>query len=216
MKTGILFDLDGTLLDTLDDLTDSVNHILAGYGCPERSRREIRSFLGNGARELIRLSLPRDTKIDIDEALAAYQAYYRAHSGIRTRPFDGIPEALAALAAQYPIAIVSNKPDAPTKSLCAHFFGAEICAIGQSDDCPRKPAPEMLYRAMSQIGVDACIYVGDSEVDILTAKNVGAPCVSVLWGFRDEADLINSGATHLCRTPAELPEQIKELTRLGK
>lgn len=204
MKTGIIFDLDGTLLNTLDDLHDAVNHTLARYDCPPRTREEIRRFVGNGVGQLIRLALPgRDTDPDPGEVIAAYQAYYNTHCREKTDPYPGIPEALTALAAEYPLAVVSNKPDAAVKSLCRKFFGP-IYALGERSDIPRKPAPDMVWWATAAIGVEKCIYVGDSEVDILTAKNAGVPCLSVTWGFRDKDMLRDAGAESYCDKPSDL------------
>ena len=216
MKTGILFDLDGTLLDTLQDLTDSVNHTLESFGCPTRTDREIRSFLGTGARNLIRQSLPgKADDPDLDTVFSAYLAWYAEHSNIKTRPYDGILEALAELQKDYPVAIVSNKSDRNVKDLSREHFGADIFALGETDDCPRKPAPDMVYKGMAAIGVEKCIYVGDSEVDIFTAKNAGMPCLTVLWGFRDEDYLIEQGAEYFCRDPKDLAKTLKELIENG-
>ena len=202
MKTGVLFDLDGTLLDTLQDLTDAVNHTLRLYGCPERTAREVRSFVGNGVEVLMRLALPgKDTDPAIGPVLEDYRRYYAAHAKDKTCPYTGIPDALAEIRKEFPVAVVSNKPDAATKALCREFFGDGIFALGQMEDCPRKPAPDMLYRAMEVIGAEKCIYVGDSEVDVLTAKNAAVPCLSVLWGFRDKDYLAEQGATHFCDDP---------------
>lgn len=206
--TGILFDLDGTLLDTLDDLTDSVNHALEVYGHPPRTREEIRRFVGNGAERLIRLSVPEGAAWE--GVYEEYQTWYRSHSKIKTAPYAGIPEALKVLAEKYPVAIVSNKPDPATKSLCAEFFPG-IPARGERADCPRKPAPESIWQAMKAIGADHCIYVGDSEVDVLTAKNAGCPCLSVLWGFRDADVIRNAGGTCLCSDPAQLVQTAEML-----
>ena len=206
MKIGILFDLDGTLLNTLEDLTDSVNDTLAQYGCPPRTLEEVKTFIGNGARRLIELSLPgQENDPDVDAVLATYQAYYKTHSQVKTRPYDGIVEVLQKIGEKYPIAIVSNKPDAATKVLCKEYFG-DVYARGESTDCPRKPAPDMLQKAMEIIGVDTCIYVGDSEPDILTAKNLGVKCLSVLWGFRDRETLTAAGGMYFCDDPRKLPE----------
>ena len=212
MKIGILFDLDGTLLSTLEDLTDAVNYTLRFYGCPERTQEEVRAFVGNGARQLVRLSLPgKSTDPDIEEALATYQAYYADHSQIKTRPYDGILEALEEIRKDFPVAVVSNKPDVATKKLCKQYFGEDVFALGECADCPRKPAPDMLYRAMAAIGVDRCVYVGDSEVDVITAGNTGVPCLSVVWGFRDKECLLENGATHICEDPRDLPRCLKEM-----
>jgi len=216
LKTGILFDLDGTLLNTLEDLTDAVNYTLRFYNCPERTMEEVRTFVGTGAARLIRLSLPgKDTDPNPEEALKTYQAYYAAHSRDKTRPYDGILEALEEIRKEFPVAIVSNKPDAAVKDLCKECFGPEIFALGELPTCPRKPAPDMLYQGMAAIGVDRCIYVGDSEVDVLTAKNAGVPCLSVLWGFRDKDCLTEHGAAHFCNDPKLLPQCLKEIIAYG-
>lgn len=211
MKTGILFDLDGTLLDTLEDLTDSVNYALGQYNCPPRTVEDVRNFIGNGAKKLIERSLPgTENDPPVEEVLATYQAYYKTHSQIKTRPYAGIVEALETISEKYPIAIVSNKPDAATKILCKEFFG-DVYARGESTDCPRKPAPDMLQKAMQIIGVDTCIYVGDSEPDVLTAKNLGVKCLSVLWGFRDRQTLEAVGAQYFCDDPKLLPETLEKM-----
>lgn len=204
MKKGILFDLDGTLLDTLGDLTDSVNYALAQFDCPPRTVAEVREFIGNGARRLIALSLPgKADDPDVDAVLSCYQQYYKTHNQIKTAPYPGIVKTLAVLRERYPIAIVSNKPDAATKLLCQSFFG-DVFARGESNDCARKPAPDMLHKAMAAIGVDSCIYVGDSEVDILTGQNTGAQVLSVTWGFRTRQELEQAGGKHFCDDPAQL------------
>ena len=209
MKTGILFDLDGTLLNTLEDLLDATNAALGHFGRPRRTLAELRAFVGNGARNQIRLSLSgRDDDPDLDRVLEWYKEYYGAHCQIKTAPYQGVLEALAEL--PYPIAIVSNKPDAAVKTLCAQYFPG-IFALGESAACPRKPAPDMVYQAMRAIGVEKCIYVGDSEVDIRTANNAGVPCVSVLWGFRDREVLEEEGGRYFCTHPAELPSVIEEI-----
>lgn len=201
--TAALFDLDGTLLDTLDDLTASVNAALAAFSLPPRTREEVRRFVGSGAERLIRLALPGE-KSDppAEEVLKTFREHYNAHCLDRTRPYDGILKALGELS--IPAAIVSNKPDSAVKPLCARFFPG-VPAFGERPDCPRKPAPDMLFRGLAALGADRCVYVGDSEVDILTARNAGAPCLSVLWGFRDRDTLEAAGGTAFCRTPAELP-----------
>ena len=211
MKIGILFDLDGTLLDTLEDLKDAVNYTLAHFGCPRRSLEEVRTFVGTGAANLIRKALPgRENDPPLTEALSFYQAYYAAHSRDKTGPYPGILQALEEIGSRYPVAIVSNKPDAATKDLCAIYFPG-VFARGEAADCPRKPAPDMLRKAMEQIGVDTCVYVGDSEVDIQTASNAGAKCLSVLWGFRDKACLTKAGGEYFCEKPAELLQKLEEM-----
>ena len=209
--TAILFDLDGTLLDTLDDLADAVNVTLSHFGCPVRTREEVRQFVGNGAERLIRLALPgKADDPDALEVLGFFKTYYAAHSQIKTRPYDGILEALAEVKKEFLVAIVSNKPDNAVKILCSQYF-TDVYALGESSDCPRKPAPDMVHKAMAAIGADACIYVGDSEVDVKTAKNAGVPCLSVLWGFRDQEILVKAGAEHFCANPRDLLKKLKEM-----
>ena len=211
MKTGILFDLDGTLLNTLEDLKDATNAALVHFGCPERSLEEIRTFVGNGAANQIRLSLPgREDDPELDAVLGWYKAYYADHCQIKTAPYEGIMEALSALARNYPVAIVSNKPDVAVKTLCAQYFPG-IFALGESAACPRKPAPDMVFQAMKALDVETCIYVGDSEVDVRTARNAGVECISVLWGFRDRELLVEEGADHFCTHPRELSAVIEEI-----
>lgn len=216
MKTGILFDLDGTLLNTLEDLTDAVNYVMCKHGCPERSMEEVRTFIGTGAKNLIRKALPgKENDPPLEKVLSDYQVYYNAHSQVKTCPYAGILEALEQLRKKYPVAIVSNKPDVPVKSLCKGYFG-DVYALGETADCPRKPAPDMLYKAMQAIGVERCIYVGDSETDVTTANNAGFPCLSVTWGFRDEACLREAGGQHFCRDPKDLCNALEELMEYGK
>ena len=207
--TGILFDLDGTLLNTLDDLMDAVNHTMEVFGYPRHSREEVRRFVGNGAGRLLQLSVPQGR--DWQEPLAAFQSYYREHCQIKTAPYPGIMEALYALK-KYPMAIVSNKPDAAVKKLCAQYFPG-IYAQGEHPGCPRKPSPDMVRIAMEHIGVDRCIYVGDSEVDVLTAHNAAVPCLSVLWGFRDRAEIQAAGESRFCETPAQMPAMLEEMIK---
>lgn len=208
MKKGILFDLDGTLLDTLQDLTDSVNYTLVKYGYPTRSLEQIRQAISNGARNLIANSMVGDKDdATIDRALADYQAYYATHCQVKTKPYEGVLEALERLKKVCPVGIVSNKPDAPVKVLCADYFG-DIYALGERPDCPRKPAPDMIRRAMAQLGIDSCIYVGDSDVDVTTAKNAGMPGLFVLWGFRDRQQLEAAGAENFCDDPGKLADML--------
>lgn len=209
MKTGILFDLDGTLLDTLEDLLDATNYALAACGYPPRTLKELRRFVGNGAENQIRLALPEDQKEDLPRVLATYKPYYTDHCQIKTKPYDGVLPALEELGKKYPVAIVSNKPDAAVKSLCAEYFPGTY-ALGETADCPRKPAADMVFKAMAAIGVERCVYVGDSEVDVLTAKNSGMPCVGVLWGFRDREDLEAAGKCVFCENTEDLVRIIEE------
>lgn len=209
MKTGILFDLDGTLLNTLEDLVDATNYALAAFGHPPRTLWEVRRFVGNGAENQIRLSLPDDNKKDLQQVLDVYKPYYTDHCQIKTKPYDGVLSALKTLGEKYPIAIVSNKPDAAVKALCADYFPG-LYALGEAAGCPRKPAADMVFKAMREIGVDRCVYVGDSEVDVLTAKNAGMPCVCVLWGFRDKEDMDAVGGSIYCGKTEDLLRIIEE------
>ena len=208
MKTAILFDMDGTLLDTLADLHHGVNHALRTCGYPERTLEEVCRFVGNGAAQLIRLATPEGG--DREAVMACFQQYYAHNCNKETRPYAGIPEALAVLAQQYPLAIVSNKPDVAAKALAEIYFPG-VYALGESPECPRKPAPDMVHKAMKDLGVSRCVYVGDSDVDILTAGNAGVPCLSVTWGFRGIEELTAAGATHFCHTPADLPAAIEKI-----
>lgn len=209
MKTGVLFDLDGTLLNTLEDLSDATNHALAQFGHPPRTLMEVRRFIGNGAENQIRMSLPDDNKEDLQQVLALYKPYYTAHCQIKTRPYEGVLPALNILREKYPIAIVSNKPDSAVKALCADYFPG-IYALGETAGCPRKPAADMVFKAMRDIGVDRCVYVGDSEVDVLTARNAKVPCVCVLWGFRDREDMAAVGGEIYCEKTEDLVRIIEE------
>ena len=208
MRVGILWDLDGTLLDTLEDLADGVNYALGQFGYPERTLEEVRRFVGNGARRLIERAVPAGA--DANAVFEVFHTYYDAHCRIKTRPYDGILEALATLGKKYPMAVVSNKPDSAVKPLCAEYFPG-LYARGESADCPRKPAPDMVFKAMEAIGVETCIYVGDSEVDVLTAKNAGVSCLSVLWGFRDRAEIEAAGGTHFCEKAEYLIAKLEEM-----
>lgn len=211
MKYGILFDLDGTLLDTLEDLTDATNYALAQFGLPVRSLEEIRSFIGNGALRQITLALPgKPEDPDPQEVLKVYKAYYNSHCNIKTRPYPGIEVMLENLKKRYPVAIVTNKPHSAAAPLCQdHFPG--VYALGETAGIARKPQPDMLHKAMEDLGVERCIYVGDSEVDIRTAENANVPCLTVTWGLRSRAQLEEAGARHFCEDPRDLPEAVEKL-----
>lgn len=210
MKTAIIFDLDGTLLDTLGDLHAATNAVLRRFGYPERTIEEVRQFVGNGAERLIRLAVPEGEQGSVPQVLAAFQSYYAAHCDILTRPYDGIPEMLERLGEKYPLAVVSNKPDIAVKELAKIYF-PRLYARGESTGCPRKPAPDMVFKAMEALGAERCIYVGDSEVDVLTAKNARVPCISVTWGFRDVKTLEEAGAKYFCHRAEEISESIEKI-----
>ena len=210
---AVLFDMDGTVLDTLGDLTDSVNRSLAEFSMPPVSASVVRQNLGNGAAFLIRHCVPPGTSDDLYErVLAFYKPWYDAHCRIKTRPYEGIPELMHSLSSHgLRLAIISNKPDPAVQDLAAFFFpGLTEIVVGESPGIRRKPSPDTVLAAVSHMGltVDDCVYVGDSEVDIETARNAGMCCISVTWGFRDEEALLSSGASRLARTPAELLERI--------
>ena len=211
MKIGVLFDMDGTVLDTIQDLTDSTNATLTHFGYPTRTTKEICSYIGNGAWRLIRGAVPGEVAdAQVDAVLAWYQTYYKTHCQIKTKPYDGVLEALADLQKDFAVAIVSNKPDGAVKALADQYFPG-MYALGESPACPRKPAPDMLYQAMKALDVEKCIYVGDSEVDVMTAKNAGVPCLSVTWGFREVPELEAAGAEYLCHETGKIPEMIRKI-----
>lgn len=206
-----IFDLDGTLLDTLDDLASAVNYALRTYGMPEHSRDAIRRFVGNGVRMLMIRAVPDgEQNPKFEEVFETFRKYYMQHSLDTTRPYDGIPEMLAILRQRgCRLAVVSNKFDAATKELCKHFFPNTIeVAVGEheAEGIRKKPAPDTVIEALSQLGVSSknAVYVGDSDVDLETACNAALPCISVLWGFRDRDFLLAHGATTFITSPKEL------------
>jgi len=213
MKTfdTYIFDLDGTLLNTLDDLAAAVNHALRQCDMPARSIDEVRRFVGNGVRLLMVRAVPDGERNPrFEEAFGAFRAYYQAHAADHTRPYLGIIDTLRELRARGKrLAVVSNKFHAATQELVARFFGDVITvAIGENEAAGirKKPASDTVNEALAQLGADrrGAVYVGDSDVDIMTARNSGLPCISVLWGFRDKAFLMKNGATECIGSPAEL------------
>ena len=205
--TSVLFDLDGTLLDTLGDLTAAMNRTLTRHGLPERTRQQMRAALGNGARRLMELSIPAGTDGALFETLLAeYNADYAAHCRIETAPYPGVDALLRQLHAQgRKLAIVSNKPDEAVRALRADFFADAVpIAVGETAAIRRKPAPDMLLAAMVQLGAERTSTVYDSEVDIATARAAGLPCISVLWGFRDRDALEQAGAQQFAADADEL------------
>lgn len=209
MKNTILFDLDGTLLDTLQDLQESVNTALQAYGAPLRTMEEIRSFVGDGLAKLVERALPDGVAHShYTEILAETRSIYRKNSRNHTAPYPGILSMLKQLYnIGWRIGVVSNKPDADVKQLCKYFFGDTITvAIGANETHRNKPAPDNLFAAIEQLDATAAdtVYVGDSEVDLETARNAGLPCISVLWGFRKLAQLDAHGAMYCVRNVDEL------------
>ena len=214
-KRYAIFDLDGTLLDTLDDLTDSMNYMLGKHNFPLRTRNEVRNFVGNGVRKLVERAIPTEYKADdefIDKFYNDFSLYYNSHSDVKTSPYPGTLDMLDKLLENgFDIAIVSNKIDSAVKSLSAKFFGGRIrSAIGEKPSIRHKPEPDMVFMAMEEMGANKMdsIYIGDSEVDIETARNAGIPCVSVLWGFKDRKFLEESGATMLVHSMEELTKNL--------
>lgn len=206
-----IFDLDGTLLDTLGDLAASVNYAMRTHGMPEHSVDEVRQFVGNGVRRLMERAVPGGAAHPAFEAaFATFRRHYMEHSLDTTRPYEGIPELLQDLKRRgRHTAVVSNKFDAATKELCRHFFPDTIdVAVGEheAEGIRKKPAPDTVLQALSQLGVgqEGAVYVGDSDVDIQTARNSGLPCISVLWGFRDREFLLAHGAETFITQPSEL------------
>lgn len=206
-----VFDLDGTLLDTLGDLAASVNFALRTHHMPLRSLDEVRMMVGNGVRLLMERAVPAGTSPELQKAaLDTFRQYYLEHSLDTTRPYDGVPQMLRELRrCGRHTAVVSNKFDAATKELCRHFFPDTIeVAIGEheAEGIRKKPAPDTVVEAMRQLGVAPAttVYVGDSDVDVATAKNSGIPCISVLWGFRDREFLVSHGAQRFVSRPEEL------------
>ena len=200
-----LFDMDGTLLDTLDDLTAAVNHTLAQYGYPQRTREEVRRGLGSGAVRLMAAMLPQgeDTP-EFAAIMRDYKAWYQAHTCVETRPYPGIPELLDALRQRgCKVAIVSNKPHGAACALAARFFPG-IPTFGESPETPRKPAPNMVRHALAALNAESAVYIGDSEVDVETARNAGLPMISVAWGFRGRAALAAAGAETIVDAAEEI------------
>ena len=210
MYNTFIFDLDGTLLNTLDDLAASVNYALRTHGMPERTLDEVRSFVGNGVRLLMERAIPEGSANPrFEETFATFRAYYMEHSLDTTRPYDGIPEMIHALKQRgCRLAVVSNKFYAATQELIRHFFPEITVAIGEheSEGIRKKPAPDTVFEALRQLGVgkEKAVYVGDSDVDLQTAHNSGLPCISVLWGFRNRDFLLAHGATTFISHPEEL------------
>lgn len=216
MIKGVLFDLDGTLLDTLEDLYQSVNAALTACGFPERTRMEIRSFVGNGVRNLMVRSVPDgEENPKFEECFQKFREHYAAHLNDHTAPYAGIMELLAELKEKgIPTAVVSNKSDAAVKELCRETFGDLVpLAIGESERVKKKPAPDTVIEAAAGIGVPLkdCVYVGDSEVDFATAENAGIPCISVSWGFRDKELLESLGVKMLLDTVSELRDCLLDM-----
>ena len=212
---AVLFDMDGTLLDTLEDLCDSTNHALAQMGYPLRGIEEIRRFIGNGAEKQIRRAVPEGTSEGkIMETLAAFRAYYQDHCQIKTKVYDGLLDVLSELKEKgVKMAVVSNKPDAAVKKLSREYFGDRLdFAVGPSDGVRCKPYPDMAEEALKALGVEKkdAVFVGDSEVDVQTGLNAGLDVIAVSWGFRSRKVVIEAGAKMIADDASELEKLILE------
>ena len=206
-----IFDLDGTLLDTLGDLAASVNYALRTHGMTEHSIDDVRRYVGNGVRKLMERAIPDGaSNPDFEATFVTFRQHYMAHSLDTTKPYDGILETLQALKAKgCRLAVVSNKMMAATQELCRHFFPDTIeVAIGEDEahGIRKKPAPDTVIAALRKLGVgqERAVYVGDSDVDLETARNSDLPCISVLWGFRERDFLLQHGAKTFISAPSEL------------
>ena len=205
----LIFDLDGTILDTLEDLFLSTNYALRKSGFPERSKEEWRVFVGNGIRKLIERAVPEHTpEMLINQVHRDFTEYYAQHCADNTRPYSGIPEVIRKLRRMgLKTAVVSNKADYAVQTLCADYFPELFDAVaGEKDGIRRKPAPDAVFAVLDalQIPAEQALYIGDSDVDIATAENSGMPCISVEWGFRDREFLLRHGARKLISSPDEL------------
>lgn len=219
MRKTIIFDLDGTLLDTLEDLYLSVNAALAHCRFPEKTREEVRQSVGNGVRNLMRRSVPEgESNPQFEDCFLEFQKHYAAHLNDHTGPYEGIMELLETLSERgFSMAIVSNKSDYAVKELNRNVFGSLIpVAIGESEGVRRKPESDTVYKAIRELGVcrEDCIYVGDSEVDLETAENCKIPCICVSWGFRDREVLEKLGAERIVDTTEKLLEEIAKQEKI--
>ena len=210
---AIFFDLDGTVVDSLQDIVDAVNHTMRHFGLPEGTPDALRPHLGWGVATLMRRWLPELSEARRAEVLAFYKPYYAVHAGDKTRPFPGVIEMLERLKADgLALAILSNKPDAAVQPLARAYFAETMrLSMGETEGVRRKPCPDMLEDAARRLGVDLrrCLYVGDSEVDIETARNAGIDCLCVSWGFRSREELVRAGATHIIDDPAALVDFVE-------
>ena len=209
-----IFDMDGTILDTLEDLMDSMNFILRNFGCPERSLDEIRSFVGNGILKLVERSFPEGTSEDvINKAFELFNPYYKEHCAIKTKPYDGICNVIKELRKKGIItAVVSNKPDYGVQSLCEEYFnGLFDFALGEKSGIRKKPAPDSVNAVLARFGIkkENAVYIGDSEVDVKTAENAGLDCIGVEWGFRGRETLVSLGVKNIVSQSSEILDYFK-------
>ena len=211
MKKAVIFDLDGTLLNTLDDLADSTNYALSKFGYPTRTIEEVRQFVGNGVAKLIERAIPEGkNNPNFEKCLAIFKENYAQNMYNKTAPYNGIIEMLSNLKSKgIKIAVVSNKFDLAVKELCKKYFEGFIdFAAGENEaqGIKKKPAPDTVISVLNEFNFASqdAVYIGDSDVDIMTAKNSKMPCISVTWGFRDEKFLLENGATILINAPSEI------------
>lgn len=211
MKKTVIFDLDGTLLNTLDDLADSTNYALSKFGYPTRTIEEVRQFVGNGVAKLIERAIPEGkNNPNFEKCLAIFKENYAQNMYNKTAPYNGIIEMLSNLKSKgIKIAVVSNKFDLAVKELCKKYFEGFIdFAAGENEaqGIKKKPAPDTVISVLNEFNFapEDAVYVGDSDVDIMTAKNSKMPCISVTWGFRDKKFLLENGATILINAPSEI------------
>ncbi len=210
-----IFDMDGTILNTIDDLADSTNHILKEYNMPTHTVDEIKSFVGNGIHKLIERAVEKGTSDEvIEEVFNSFNAYYKDHCAIKTRAYDGIEKLICELKKEGVItAVVSNKADYGVQSLCKQYFdGLFDFAVGDKAGQRRKPYPDSVYAVLDKFKIEKkdAVYIGDSEVDVATAKNAGIDLFAVSWGFRTKDVLINEGASYIVDSPKELLKLMKE------
>lgn len=210
---AVIWDLDGTLLDTLEDLKNSVNYGLDEFNMPNITLEMTRRFVGNGVGRLIELAVPEGTDKETEaKVLASFKAHYEEHSLDATKPYEGVVDVLKALKEKgYKMAIVSNKIENAVGELAEKFFPGLIdVAIGETPDVPKKPAPDMIFKALDRLSVakEEAIFIGDSDVDVATGINSGLDMLTVLWGFRDEDELIEAGAKVFVRKPDEILEKL--------
>ncbi len=209
MYTTVIFDLDGTLLDTLDDLTDAVNHALACFSLPTRTREEVRSFVGNGIVNLMKRASEGKCP-DFESMMSAFRGFYGAHCKDKTKPYAGILELLQTLKSRgVKTAVVSNKADFAVKTLAKEYFPdllSEAVGENEAEGVRRKPAPDSLLSVMEKLNAskESTVYVGDSEVDIQTAKNAEVDCISVVWGFKEREFLKENGGKIFVETPSDI------------
>ena len=208
MKKVVIWDLDGTILDTLDDLTDSVNYAMRRFGFDELKKEEIRKRLGNGVEVLIQKSVPTDCKgKKFEEVLTFFKEYYFQNMNNKTKPYDGICDIMKKLKNMgYKQAIVSNKFDAAVQELVGKYYDFVDLALGEKNNFRKKPYPDMVNWVLEKLNCNKneAVYIGDSEVDLMTAKNSGIDCISVLWGFRDKEFLKKAGASILVKDMDDL------------